>query len=61
MSPLYYYIMVGVVIKHMGEGHKEENDNENLSRMQHDNLQVETQRRLNPKNKSVTKAFKGEK
>jgi hypothetical protein len=33
--------MVDVVRKNMEEGHKEENDAENSSRMQHYNLKVE--------------------
>jgi hypothetical protein len=45
----------------VGEGHKEENDGGNSSRMRHDSLKVGMKRRFNPKNKSATKAFKGEK
>jgi hypothetical protein len=44
-----------------GGGHKEKNYGGNSSKMRNDSLKVEMKRRLNPENKSATKAFKGEK
>jgi len=47
-------------MRNVGEGHKEEYGG-NSSKMRHKSLKVEMKRRSNPKNKSATKAFKGEK